>query len=330
MPFTPDTDIKSLQKEAFIKKLLPRLKPFLGKLGPKGLRRVGGNVERAVGRGVGHVLGPQGQATSNKLLKGTAGEIASQAVGGAGVLGLIQGGLEAATADPGQRGQAFLSGLGSGAASGAMYGGLSGLVGKPIRNLRQSALTQAVKRRGLKPNLASKSMDQGFFKNLKTIGTGKSKVPGINRELAGINAAGQVGQLGAEWVVPTMIMNRMMEDEVDSEPTPVKQADDQSFLSTIPPSLAGAALGGVGAGLGTDYLNTRNYLPTGARGKLLNRIIPATGSVLGAYTAMRLAKPPPPPPPPVAEDVSESLSNVDFDKLLRYYKKREDSPALQP
>jgi len=284
------------------------------------LSRAAQKTEQGISKGVGHILGPEGEALSNKLLKGTVGEMGRQAAVGAVAMPILGGGIDALMAPEGQRGEAFTSNLGRHALEGATWGGLSGAVGHPFRNLRRSAVSQAVQRRGLAPEAVDTAMNQGFGKNIKSMFTGKGVHPtaGANRSLAAMGAVGQVGQVGTEWVLPEMIM---------AEPEPpqyAKQAEEKTY--TIPPSLVGAATGGLSTGLIVDALNSRNYMPSGTKGKVLNRLLPALGSVGGAYTAMQLAQPPRPAPDPI----QKSLNDVDFDKLLRYYKKREDSPSLQP
>ena len=334
-----------------MRKVAPKVGPALGRAGPA-LRELGTKAEQAVGKGFGRFLGPEAQVVSDKLLKGTTGEMANQAIGGAIVMPLLGGVGDAIMAPKGERLDAFTSNMGRNALEGAAFGGLSGAIYKPIRNLRQSAVTEAVKRRGLAPDAVDKSMNQGFFRNLHSVATGKGIHPtrGANRELAALNASGQLGGEAATWMLPGMIMGEGSSQETAPAPAPVtprpapalpapapvtprptpayasKQAtaSSDSDAWSVPPSLVGAATGGISAGLFTDYLNTRGVLPTGGKGKVLNRLIPALGSVGGAYGALRLTQPSAPEPDPI----QKSLTDIDFDKLLRYYKKRDDS-ALQ-
>lgn len=321
-----EVPIKSFEKRAFraaysaFRKAIPYARNLAGKYAPtfENVNRFGNKIEGGISRGVGRVLGPQGRSLSNKLLKGTVGESARQAVTGAGIGGLLEGGLGAAFADEGQRGDAFLSGLRSGATSGAAFGALGGMVGQPIRNLRQSALTEAARLRGLSPAVATKSMDQGFFKNLKSLATGRGEYDApLNRQLAGINALGQAGQFAGEMYLPTKIL-----------PTPATPPpDEMKYASTeepnavpaIPPVLLGSVGGSTIGGIATDLLKESPRFPAGYGGKILSRAIPAAGALTGAYLGLQQM-------PPKSENL-QAVEDVDFDKLLRYYRKRKDSPA---
>ena len=67
---------------------------------------------------------------------GVMNEVKRQARGGAALGGLLEGGINAATAEEGQRGKAFAQGAAHGAASGAIGGALSGGVTGVGRDMR--------------------------------------------------------------------------------------------------------------------------------------------------------------------------------------------------
>jgi hypothetical protein len=93
----------------------------------RGITQAGNAVESAGVGGARRLFGESGAQAASTVLKGAPAESIRQGVGGALIGGGFQGSIDAATAEEGQRGDAFLKGMGQGAASGAAFGVLGGV-----------------------------------------------------------------------------------------------------------------------------------------------------------------------------------------------------------
>jgi hypothetical protein len=103
----------------------------------------------------------------------------------------------------------------------------------------------------------------------------------------------------------------------------------------IPASLITGAAGGgtgvVGTGLLVDALKAKNKFPTGATGSILGRLLPVAGSVAGGIGGHYLGKTYFPEKDKQEKQVKKlqkdvkPLEQIDFDKLMRYYSKRDQN-----
>jgi hypothetical protein len=217
---------------------------------------------------------------------------------GAGLGGAIEGGINAYTAEPGNRGSAFMKGFGhgalTGAAGGAIMGGASGL----IDNVGASALRQQAARvglRGAKATSAAQAAGQrGFFGNVKDIFSRTAPEHGLGRRAAAINLAGTAAGLGTILMpTPTFSDEKTAEDALDiPEELPVVDAgsspnseDWRRYLlnpHTVA-MMAGTGLGAAGTNVALDLLERQGHLPERSLQRILaTRIAPVPGSILGA------------------------------------------------
>lgn len=316
---------------------------------------VGESVERGITRGAERVLGKPGGQVAKKLVKGMPGQVASQAVGGAAGFGLLEGGLGAAMAEKGQGWDEFKRGLGHGALEGAAWGGLTGAMGTPLRNIRRSSLQGLAKSKGLplkgQKALIDKQMHRGFFGSAKDLATGKGP---LGRAGSAENMLGGIGQFGTDMILPMAILDsgsaQAPIDATSSLPAtpstpyasygypqypsygypqyakqgaaPLEEPTDTNATARVLSTLGGSVAGGLPAGLAVDALASQPWFPKGAKGSLLRRALPAIGATAGALGGHYLGQKYLPAPQP-DEEIEQKLNQIDFDKLMRYYKKRE-------
>jgi len=88
-------------------------------------------------------------------------------------------------------------------------------------------------------------------------------------------------------------------------------------------TLGGGAATGIPVGMGIDALSKKPWYPAGGKGSLLSRtgqtVGTAAGILGGHYLGQRLF----PHEKELENDIESKLEQIDFDKLMRYYKKRE-------
>lgn len=271
------------------------------------------------------------QGTTNAL-KGVTREALTQA--GAG--GALVGGLGALSAEDGHKWDAFKSGFGTG----ATFGGLSGVAGRAVRNLRRGQLgrqaaSQAATRshvnaagQKISPTMAAKEqLNQGMGATLRGAVTGQGPMgrAGNIADLGGVAA-----QTGAEWVLPGMALSYLGSGNPDPLPTP-KVAAAAPLEESTPPDNSGLPKKYIGSLIGSSLgyptgSVLANTLTRGGRPQsqvlrgAMKHFIPAATGVGGAITGYNVGKKYDAPPPPEKE-----LAQIDFDKLLRYYKKKEDT-----
>jgi hypothetical protein len=87
-------------------------------------------------------------------------------------------------------------------------------------------------------------------------------------------------------------------------------------------TMGGGAATGIPVGMGIDALRKKPWYPAGGRGSLLARtgqtLGTAAGVLGGHYAGQKLF-----PKKEDENDIEAKLEQIDFDKLMRYYKKRE-------
>lgn len=191
---------RSLEKTAFWGTALRAAR----RLSPSGLASATRPVLRPVEQAATRAAQRMGMSptASKQLFRNSTRAAVSDAASGSLIGGTFSGGINALTAEPGERGDAFLKGFGSGALSGAGYGALTGLGGKFVRNASGMRLQNFAKRQGLTGiDVGRRSKDMGFF---KTIGTA-FKAPNaadpagkVNQGIARAKLLGGLGLFGAE------------------------------------------------------------------------------------------------------------------------------------
>lgn len=328
-----------------------------GKIGPKAIKNklapYGTKAEQGVAKGVGKAFGPTAEKATSGLLKGTAGEMGKQMAGGAAILGGIQGTAGALAAPEGQGTEQFFKGLGQGALMGAGYGAAGGLAAGSIKNLRRKSLQQMAKRQNpaldsrSATNLANEQLNRGFFGSAKDLATGKGL---MGRSGSGANLAGGPTQLAGEFMAGEALMAPFgMSIFSDHSPesagaypgaTQSRMPSRASYVPTqnfkvssdlnspndpaIPPPLVGSVAGGGAGGLTTRMLvgaaRKKGKIPPGVIGSAAEHVAPFLGSAGGALSGYYAGSKMQPEP---EVNWEEKLNKIDFDKLMRYYKKRE-------
>lgn len=317
------------------------------------LRPIGKAIENQAASGAGKLLGKPGEQLTQKLVKNVPAQMVKDTAMFAGIGGLAEGGLGAAFAEDGQRGDAFLHGLGSGALSGAAMGGITGLAGGVTKNIRRSGLQQAAQRQGLRGGAATQAANKQLDSSL--LGSGflgsardfaKNTGP-LGRAGSAQNMAGHVGQFGAEWVVPAAVLPASLgggNPFSTPDPPPMQQplysemktgsaiGDDLTWKdpARYGVTLGGGALLGIPTGMATDLLKEKPWYPKGAKGSFASRATQTAATAAGLTGGHLLGNallPETPPPPAVDPNIEDKLEQIDFDKLMRYYKKREAEQA---
>lgn len=235
------------------------------------------------------------------LTRGLGKEMLTQTGAGAALGGLIEGGIGAATADEGQRGQAFLHGAAHGAATGALAGAATAPVTTAARNLRLKGLEHMAGPGGAEA--AQQQLSRSWTGGMKDLVTGKGP---MGRRGAAFETLAAPATLAAEFAVPSMVLgsgeppSRQPEPHATVPPAPgqlqqmqpkVAEAAD-SPQAPIEPIL-GTALGGpLGAatveGLLQAYYDPRH--PDMRNMLLRKQLLPALGGaagVLGGYYGIK-------------------------------------------
>lgn len=306
-----------------------------------GINQGGAAIEAKGVEGARRLFGNSGATAASTVLKGAPSEAIRQGVGGALIGGGFQGTLDAAMAEDGQRGDAFLNGAGMGAASGAAFGVLGGGFGQATKNIRRTNLKQNLTRQGINPataaskGMVNQQMDRGFFGNLKDVVT-KQGPMGRSGSLA--NLGGQVSQVGTEWIAPMAIlpaslgggipgMGQPQPAQPEQLEQPIQKMGEEAGAPFMDPvlasSIAGSSIGAAIAGTGADLLAHAGHWPGGAKGIIAKRFSPMLGAVPGALTGRYLARQQWPNIATATPEV-EKLKDIDFDKLMRYYQKRSE------
>jgi hypothetical protein len=241
-------------------------------------------IERGIAAGAGKMFGPQGAQVARNMVRGVPGRMATDAVVGAGLGGLLEGGIGAATAEPGSRSSAFLRGFGSGAASGALGGAVMGGASGLASNAARMGLRGQAARQGLTGIAANKAVNaaqnRGFMGSMRDLATGGA--PGsLGRRGAAMGLAGTTAGIAAGFM-PTPRIEFGGEQKTGE----AKDDDSRYWLSPYTVSMMlGTGLGTAGANIGLDLLEAGGHLPPNTLRKILaTRLGPLPGSLLGAAT----------------------------------------------
>lgn len=262
-------------------------------------------AEQAAVSGAGKVFGQRGQQIAQNLIPGMGKAMAHGAIGQGLLGGAIEGGINAYTAEPGDRMKAFGKGFAHGAATGAVGGAITGAAGHAIQGAAGMGLKGIAAKRGIADPAAAVAATQqaGFFGNVKNLATGKGP---LGRAGAATHLAGSLGDnLGANMLLPMYLpswaggsggggeqpaqpMQRTAADTSSESAAPEvsKPTDEELYNYLMAPSripmAAGSALGGAGTGILLDALDAAGHLPQHTLKKiLLQRLLPVAGTLAG-------------------------------------------------
>ena len=243
-PGLPDNTVAAFEKAAilgFLGRTVPRfgsrllnriVKPALNRVTPTAFSRTvqpaAIGLERGMGALARRTLSPERAKTFERVMRGvprnTAREIASNALIG----GLFEGGIGAAMADQGQGTDAFVHGLGSGAASGAAFGAISGTLGGMTRNVRGINMSELAKKHEMsRPDMAKKVKAMGTWDAIKG---SFGKTDNLERQIARHKTLGGASQIGAEMALPMM----MLPSGPEAPPPPPQAPDLPKFEPNKP------------------------------------------------------------------------------------------------
>lgn len=304
------------------------------------------NAARSAGTRAARALSPSpapaAAALGENVFKNLGHEARSQAATGALMGGVLGGGLEAALAPEGERGQAFLRGAGTGAMSGVVGGLAAAPVATAARNLRSQGIQKAVQ--AANPNVspqlahaaAQKRLQQGWGSGVKDLVTGKGHG---GRRAAAIETLGAPAALIAENIAdlgvttpvleamspapgaaPDPGMTRLAFAQQEQEPPPAPLAP--AAQNNLPPPIVGSVGGSfVGSSLGEYGLDRALAKGAPARlapGTFLRKKLPVAAgalSAIGGYEALHSLQPPAPE--------EQLLQKLDINRLLRRYGKTD-------
>lgn len=288
----------------------------------------------AAGRAAAGKLSPGLRAAA----PGIKSEILEQARFGAGLGGLVGGGLGAVGAEEGHRGEGFLRGAASGALGGAASGVASGAVTGAGRAARGALINRvAPSNLGmLNPaDLAKHHQSKSWLGNVR--GAFKEDPAGLGRKADLIEAIGAPLTLAGDIAAGGAVMSALPPwagGSPAAEPQVPKQAADEgsSGFSLSPATLV-APLGGLAGRVGAEELLERKLDPLIAeggdwarrfppKGHLRKRILPGLASLGAGATTYGLAQALAPKPA-----VPEGLEDVDLDLLKAVFAKQPEAPV---
>ena len=194
----------------------------LSKLGPSKLMQftnpLARRAESAVINGATRFLGTDPTKT-RQMVRGVAHKTIRDTASGALAGGVLSGGLNAAMAEPGERGSAFASGFGSGALSGAGFGAVSGVGEGLLGNAKRMRFRDLSKTTGMPlKQMVTRSKDMGWRDALgKSVRTPDAMNPlgKVDQSIARTKLLGGLGFLGAQ-AAPDVAVNAFS----DSPPPP--------------------------------------------------------------------------------------------------------------
>lgn len=268
------------------RKIIPQITQRLGEISPYVSEKFYSAVP-----GARPYLAGAGRQALNEALIGTAF---------GGVLGGVFGGIGA---EPGHRTEGMLHGAASGLLPGAVWGGISGFARKPIQNFSKLQLQAIAKERGhsaqAAARLAEKEYDQrNWFGNVKDLVTGKGA---LGRHGSAIATGGGLLGFGlADTYLPNVIMP-MNEDTPPPPPTSsrvVTAAEKKHKVKklkepepTIPPSMLGSYVGGLGTNISVRALKHHKRIPFQRKlSPFMLETIPILATTAGAATGFVTAK----------------------------------------
>lgn len=248
----------------------------------------------------------------------------------------------------------------SGAAMGGLMGGFGGAM-KNVRrgSLQQAAMRQGMKG-GKSLQAANQQLNRGFFKSIGDTAMGGGN---LGRKGSAQNVAGGMAQVGAEWMAPLAVLpaalggghamtmgfdpemfsgapqghqppqqqpqayapqnypaklGSIISDPLETTMGNEKLKEPARLLTT----LSSGAATGIPTGIAFDSMAKKPWYPKGAKGSLLSRtgqtLGTAAGLLGGHYLGNEVF-----PRQETDSEVEQKLEQIDFDKLMRYYKKRE-------
>lgn len=214
------------EKTAFLGMATRAMGMGLRKFGPTGLMKftnpLAQRLENSVISGATRFLGTDPTKT-RQMVRGVAHKAIRDTAGGALVGGTLSGGLNAAMAEPGERGSAFASGFGSGALSGAGFGAVSGVGEGLLRNAKGMHFKNLAKTTGVPTGqLATKAHRMGWRDSFgKAFKTPDPAVPGsgLDQSVARAKLVGGLGFLGAQ-VAPDAAVSAFSDSESSAPPPP--------------------------------------------------------------------------------------------------------------
>lgn len=257
---------------------------------------------------------------ASMLTRGLGGELQRQVGFGAGVGGLLEGGVAAANAEEGQKLKAF----GSGALHGAAMGGAMGAATAPIATAGKNLRLEGLKRMGNHPRAAQAAYDRGYLGTVKDVVTGKGPA---GRAGAAFEAAAAPAQFAAEMALPAMAMGAISPAPQPQLPPQQKQAasstqppmvapetqtQEQRAGFQFEPAYISPFTSMAGKGM-TDTLVEKLH-PEMPHGFFRKRALPALGAAaltIPAVKAIRAMNPEPTP-----------LDDIDVDALKYYFGKQ--------
>lgn len=268
-------------------------------LGPVLGKAMGANAGASMGRRIGR-------------------EVFTQGLGGAALGGVLEGGLGAATADEGHRGEAFARG----ALHGAAFGGLGGAVSGAVTPFSRMARFKAMQAAGATPMQAGRALKRSWFGNVADMATGKGaggRIP------AAIEAAAVPAEM--------LAVGALMPGGGGAEPAPQHpgQVRTAEVLDNIPgdqhrgpsfhldPLYITPFSSALGAGLADAAV--KKYAPGMPDNFFRRRGVPALGAAavtVPSVLAIRALQPKPENP----------LEDIDVDALKYYFGKQP--PAANP
>lgn len=304
----------------------------LGALG-KGLS----SARKVIPAAAGNVAQTFQRATPG-IAKGMGQTALSDAKWGAGIGGLLEGGVAAAGAAPGERTDAFLGGAARGAALGGVSGAASGAARQGMRNMRQTHLGNvAGKQMGTAgmdpmakmtyaPAQGEAALNQPWTKDLVNSFTGKGPAGAAGSRFESLAApATVIGDMaigGAAYDLADKILPGGQAPEMPQKkpqyPSMPKQAEDQFTLPPIAGSIPGGFLGNRGGEYVLQKLEEAGKLSPHITGNkwLRGSLAPAMGMAgAGAgYGAVKSLQPEESTPPEI-----EALKNINLQALQRRY-----------
>jgi len=154
------------EKTAFLGMAARAFGQGLSKLGPSKLMQftnpLARRAESAVINGATRFLGTDPTKT-RQMVRGVAHKAIRDTVSGGLAGGVLSGGLNAAMAEPGERGSAFASGFGSGALSGAGFGAATGVGEGLLGNAKRMRFRELSKTTGMPlKQMVTRSKDMGW------------------------------------------------------------------------------------------------------------------------------------------------------------------------
>lgn len=246
-----------LEKNAIFSRITQALKPASDYLG--GLGQI---AERGIYSQSKNVLGPEAQRTFKAYTKGVPGQTLKETALGAGLGAVIGAPLEAAFAEPGERGEAALHGAVSGLGTGAVWGGISGLSRGLIHNATRRNLQQyAAKRRFKNPAAEAKQLfdDRSWWQNVKDTATGKG--PLGRRGAATAALGGTAGLVLGDVYLPTKIDAALNPHPTPDQPRVVTASARRDKDVKMPAGIKGSMFGSLGVNIGTRALIYGKKLP---------------------------------------------------------------------